>query len=143
MRVSVIVSDNAEIGPLSDEEKSFLDKVRAAFAEGIDIPAEKICTGTAGWSGALGNGALIIQSRLTEIVHEHPIDAYGRLAGLAHPWIPPGEHWESPESSGIGCTCCDPPRFHYHYFMHWKITYRTWESLETYQESLKSWRKET
>jgi hypothetical protein len=38
--------------------------------------------------------------------------------------MPPGDCWESPESSGISCTCCDPPRFHYHYFMHWKITFR-------------------
>jgi hypothetical protein len=116
MKVEVIISDNDEIGPLSEKEEIALDELRAFFADGFEIEGDKLCTGTSGWLGAAGRGASAIGQVLINR-YKGEEDPLRRLPGVIGPWVPPGECWEK----FIG---------EYHYFTHWKITFRAWEPLE-------------
>lgn len=116
MRVKIVISDDSEIGPLSEEERAGLERLRAVFAEGMEIDEERLNTGTAGWFGAAERGASAIGQKLMAETR-HPNDELRRLAAVIHPWVEPGAFWE-------------PFQGHYHYFQNWKITFRAWEALE-------------
>jgi hypothetical protein len=48
VKLNVIISDNEEIGLLTESEKAELDRLRHLFANGVEINAEDVNTGVVG-----------------------------------------------------------------------------------------------